>query len=95
VVVQVGPPARTSTWASMPMTWKATFPNRLVPTMTGKIELWSRGEKVTKLTVSGRYRPPLGSLGQRLDAAFMQKVASATVEELAQSIARRLEQATA
>jgi hypothetical protein len=95
VVVELGPPARTSTWASMPMRWRATSPNQLYPTMQGKIELSSRGERETRLTVSGRYRPPLGRLGQTLDAAFMHSVASATVSELAQSIARRLEQAIA
>jgi hypothetical protein len=37
------------------------------------------------------YQPPLGGLGKELDDALMHKVAEATVRELAESIAKRLE----
>jgi hypothetical protein len=46
---------------------------------------------VTRLTVSGMYEPPLGRVGRQLDAAVMHKVAEATVQELAESIAKRLD----
>jgi len=83
VVVELGEPVKTSTWAVIPITWKATFPEKLFPVMTGKIELAPTERDVTRLTVSGMYEPPLGKLGQQLDDALMHNVAEATVKELA------------
>jgi len=93
VTVELGEPVKTSTWTVIPLTWKATFPEKLFPEMTGKIELSPSDRDVTRLTVSGMYQPPLGSLGRQLDEALMHNVAEATVKELAESIAARLEKA--
>ncbi len=93
VTVELGAPVKTSTWTVIPLTWKATFPKMLFPEMTGKIELAPVDKDVTRLTVSGMYRPPLGKLGEQLDEALMHSVAEGTVKELAESIASRLEKA--
>jgi hypothetical protein len=93
VAVEIGEPVKTSTWTVIPLTWKATFPEKLFPEMTGKIELAPSDKAVTRLTVSGMYQPPLGGLGRQLDEALMHNVAEATVKELAESIAARLEKA--
>jgi hypothetical protein len=93
VVVELGEPVKTTTWAVIPVTWKATFPQKLFPVMEGKIELSPVEKGVTRLTVSGMYEPPLGRLGEGLDEALMHNVAEATVKELAEAIARRLQAA--
>ncbi|MEO8744150.1 MAG: hypothetical protein ABI455_02545 [Candidatus Dormiibacterota bacterium] len=93
VKVELGKPVKTSTWTVIPITWKATFPEKLFPVMTGKIELAPVDKEVTRLTVSGMYQPPLGRLGEQLDEALMHGVAESTVKELAESIAKRLEKA--
>lgn len=93
VAVELGEPVKTSTWTVIPISWKATFPEKLFPVMTGKIEVAPTERDVTRLTVSGMYQPPLGKLGQQLDEALMHNVAEATVKELAESIAQRLEKA--
>ena len=93
VVVEFGEPETTSNWTSIPITWKATFPRKLFPVMTGKIELVAVGKDETRLTVSGMYEAPLGRLGKQLDEALMHNVADGTVKELAESIAARLERA--
>jgi hypothetical protein len=90
VEVEIGEPVRTSTWAVVPVTWKATFPEKLFPEMTGKIEVAPVTKDETRLTVSGMYEPPLGKLGEQLDEALMHNVAQATVKELAESIAEKL-----
>jgi hypothetical protein len=90
VVVEFGEPARMSSWAVVPVTWKATFPEALFPIMTGKVSVSPVSKEETRLTVSGMYEPPLGKLGQELNEAGMRKVAKATVKELAQQIAERL-----
>ena len=91
VVVEVGEPLTTGSWTEVPITWRATYIKRLFPVMTGKVELAPVDDRVTRLTVCGMYQPPLGSLGKHLDDALMHRVAEATVKELAESIAKRLE----
>jgi hypothetical protein len=95
VTVELGEPVKAETWIVLPVSWKATFPEKLFPEMTGRIELAPVEEKVTRLTVSGMYQPPLGPLGRHLDDALMHNVAQATVKELAESIAKRLEKSLA
>ncbi len=90
VVVEFGEPARTSTWAVVPVTWRATFPEALFPIMTGKVSVSPVSKDESRLTVSGMYEPPLGKLGEELNEAVMRKVAKATVKELAEHIAQRL-----
>jgi hypothetical protein len=93
VVVTVGEPVKTSTWTVIPLDWRATFPEKLFPKMTGKIELAPVDRTVSRLTVSGMYEPPLGKLGRQLEETVMQGVAEATVKELAESIAKRIDAA--
>jgi hypothetical protein len=95
VEVELGEPVKTATWTEIPLSWKATFPQKLFPMMTGKIELAPVDKNVTRLTVSGMYEPPLGRVGRQLDEALMHKVAEATVQELAESIAKRLDESAA
>ena len=93
VVVTLGEPVKTATWTVIPLEWKATFPEQLFPKMTGRIELAPVDRTVSRLTVSGMYEPPLGKLGDQLNETLMQGVAGATVKELAESIAKRLDAA--
>jgi len=93
VRVAFGESARTSTWAVVPIMWKATFPQALFPVMTGKVSLSPVSQGKSRLTVSGMYEPPLGRLGEQLNEAVMRKVAKATVKEMALQIAERLERA--
>jgi hypothetical protein len=95
VVVTVGEPVRTATWTVIPLDWKATFPEQLFPSMTGQIELAPVDKDISRLTVSGMYEPPLGKLGKQLDETVMQGIADATVKELAESIAKRIDAAVA
>ena len=59
--------------------------------MAGKVELGPVDGRITRLTVSGMYEPPLGRVGKELDDALMHRVAEATVKELAEAIAERIE----
>jgi hypothetical protein len=93
VVVSVGEPVRTATWTVIPLDWKATFPEHLFPSMTGRIELAPVDKNVSRLTVSGMYEPPLGELGKQLDETVMKGIADATVKELAEAIAKRIDAA--
>jgi hypothetical protein len=91
VAVQFGEPVAAGSWTEVPISWQAKSVHDLFPVMTGKIELAPVSSRVTRLSVCGMYQPPLGSLGKHLDDALMHRVAEATVRDLAQSIAKRLE----
>lgn len=95
VLVELGVPTRTMTWTVIPLQWKATFPSRLFPKMVGRIEIAPVDRDTTRLTVSGKYQPPLGRFGQRADRAFMSHLADSTIRKLAESIASRIETALA
>jgi hypothetical protein len=90
-MVEAGEPVTAGQWIGIPLKWKASFPERLFPVMEGKVELAPVDGITTRLTVSGMYEPPLGRVGKQLDSAVMHSVAEATVKELAESIAERLE----
>lgn len=91
VAFEVGEPVTTGSWTEVPLTWKATFPKPLFPVMVGRVELEAVDPNATRLTVSGMYESPLGRLGKQLDEALMHNVAQATVKELAESIAARID----
>ena len=86
----VGEPEHKGDWTNVPITWKATFPEKLFPILSGRLELTPVEKKLTRLTLSGMYEPPLGRLGGLIDDAVMHSVAEATVREVAESIARQL-----
>ncbi|HEV2475198.1 MAG TPA: SRPBCC family protein [Candidatus Dormibacteraeota bacterium] len=91
VTVEFGEAVKTSTWAVIPISWKPTFGRKLLPVMTGKVDVSPVSSDETRLTVSGMYEPPLGRLGEQLDEVLMHNVAEGTVKELAELIAQRLQ----
>lgn len=91
VVVEVGSPVFAGNWTEIPVTWKATFPQKLFPVLVGKVELAPIEPSVTRLTVSGVYEPPLGKIGEQLNELLMHNVAEGTVKEIAESIAQRVD----
>src|SRR5207245_2592591 len=93
VAVEFGDAAKTSTWAVVPVTWKATFAENLFPAMTGRVAVSPVSKAETRLTVTGMYDPPLGKLGEQLNETVMHKIAERTVRELAESIAQKLNRA--
>ena len=91
VDVEFGEPVAAGSWTEVPVSWRARSVPQLFPVMTGKVELAPVDSRTTRLTVCGMYRAPLGDLGEFLDDALMHKVAEATVKDLAESIADRLD----
>jgi hypothetical protein len=95
VAIEVGEPVTVGDWTEVSVKWQATFVQQLFPVMTGKVELTAVDPRITRLTICGMYEAPLGRLGRQLDEALMHRTAEATVKELAESIAERLEAASA
>jgi hypothetical protein len=66
--------------AILGMRWNAAGPGGgLFPALDANIILTADGAQACLLRLEGTYRPPLGALGARLDAAIMNRIASATI----------------
>ncbi len=90
VSVRVGEPIDRGEVTVVPLTWQATNAPGLFPVLTADLEVARLGDDLTQLTLQGRYDPPLGSIGQRIDRLLMHRVAEASVRSFLSHLAERL-----
>jgi hypothetical protein len=81
VDIEVGEAYRMPGKTMLPITWTATGGEWLFPSLEGDLELAALGERRTQLSLSARYKPPLGVVGRALDRALLHRVAEATVKD--------------
>ncbi|HEU4529351.1 MAG TPA: hypothetical protein VFT80_15670 [Actinomycetota bacterium] len=81
VEIGFGEPHRIPTKTILPMTWHATGVEGLFPSLEADLEVASLGPNRTQLSISARYRPPMGVLGRALDRALLHRVAEATAKD--------------
>jgi hypothetical protein len=75
----------------LPVSWKATGPGGLFPSLEADIELAPMGETCTQLAVSARYSIPLGAVGRLADRALLHRVAEATIRDFVHRAASAIE----
>jgi hypothetical protein len=63
----------------IPIEWKAAERPGLFPQMKGQLEIYALTATETQLDFSGEYDPPLGVVGDAVDAAIGHRVAEASV----------------
>jgi hypothetical protein len=63
----------------VPLTWTATSTPGLFPVLSADLEIAPLDRDLTQLTILGRYEPPLGAVGRRLDRLLMHRIAEATI----------------
>ena len=80
VEIGIGEPNRLGRVTALPVSWRATGPERLFPQLDADLEIAALGDERTQLSISASYRPPMGALGRVLDKALMHRVAEATVK---------------
>jgi hypothetical protein len=90
VEISLGQPYRLSRKALLPMSWRATGPERLFPQLDADLEIAPLGPQRTQLSISARYRPPLGTLGRALDRAMLHRVAEATIKDFLDRVGERV-----
>lgn len=91
VRVQVCELAWAGDSAGLAIRWEATGPGgALFPVLDADIRLVPAGEHVTRLTMAGSYRPPLGTLGEALDRAILHRVATSTIRGFLAQVAARI-----
>jgi hypothetical protein len=80
VAVQCAPAYLRGNTTVIALRWVATGPHGdLFPSLDANLELDPAEDGTTTLTLIGSYRPPLGTLGQRLDQFVLHRAAQATV----------------
>lgn len=81
VAVELGEAYRIPSKTLLPIEWRATGAEGLFPSLEADIEVASLGPYLTQLSMSARYRPPMGAIGRALDRALLHRVAEATVKD--------------
>jgi hypothetical protein len=81
VQITLGSPFRLASKTVLPMTWHATGVETLFPSLEADLEVAALGASRTQLSVSARYRPPLGPVGRVIDRALLHRVAEATIKD--------------
>jgi hypothetical protein len=91
VQIEIGEPVSVRPETTMlPIAWKAKHGVGPVPQLDADIEIATLGPTRTQLSMSARYRPPLGMIGRALDKALMHRVAEATVKDFLDRVGERL-----
>lgn len=91
--VERGPTSGPAT--RLHLEWEASRHPRLFPIMTGTLAAYRLTATETQLDFSGRYDPPMGPLGDALDAVAMHRVAEASVHRFVEDVAQYLRDALA
>ncbi|GBC86066.1 hypothetical protein HRbin12_00047 [bacterium HR12] len=81
VEIELGTPHRMPTKTILPMSWRAVGADGLFPALEADLEVAALGPRRTQLSISARYRPPMGALGRVLDRALLHRVAEATIKD--------------
>jgi hypothetical protein len=87
VEIWIGEPYRAPGKTRLPMSWRATGPGRLFPSLDADLEVAGIGASRTQLAISAQYAPPLGSVGRALDRALLHRVAEATIKDFLDRVA--------
>ena len=90
VLVELKNPMEFPSRLLLPMEWRPVSAGNLFPTLDADIEVAPLGPKRTHLSISARYQPPLGMVGQALDRALLHRIAEATVKDFLDRVAERL-----
>jgi len=90
VLVEIQDPIRFPSRTVLPMIWRVPGHKALFPTLDADLEVAGLGSNRTQLSISARYRPPLGAVGRALDRALMHRVAEATVKDFVDRVGEGL-----
>lgn len=72
------------------LTWRSRQRAALFPTLTAQLALYPLTPTETQLELSGSYEPPLGIVGEAVDAAVLHRFAKESVASFVREIATHL-----
>lgn len=91
VEIELGQPVRTPGRTWLPITWRATGPKGLFPSLEGELEVAALGPSLSQLGLSARYKPPFGLVGESLDRILLHRVAEATIRDFVERVGAALQ----
>jgi hypothetical protein len=77
----------------IPIEWQAAESPRLFPLMKGQLEVYPLTSTETQLDFSGEYDPPLGVVGDAVDAVIGHRLAEASVQRFVADVGAYLRKA--
>jgi hypothetical protein len=89
--IQVGEVEEIRDGLVIPTIWKATSTPRLFPTMEADLLMSPFGGTQTYLSLEGRYRRPLGVIGEQVDDLLLHRLAERSIRYFLQQVAANLE----
>ena len=95
VQIDLGAPYERGEGTGLPLNWWAAGAQRLFPTLDADLEVMPLGPDQVMLTLMGRYEPPLGAVGRRMDRLVLHRIAEASVRSFLHRTAANLEFAIA
>ena len=93
VVVHLGPVRRRDAVLLVALSWEPDAASALLPRLDADLELAPCGTSETALTLRGRYDPPAGAIGRRIDGLVLHRLAEATVRACLAYVRDRLDPA--
>jgi hypothetical protein len=75
---------------SVEIAWEAAHGRGLFPLMNAHLSAWPVSAAETEIEIDGVYRPPLGALGNAIDAIVGHRIAEATVHRLFEDLTEQL-----
>lgn len=72
------------------LAWEALRAPGLFPVMKARLSFWPLTAAETQLEIEGAYKPPLGVVGNVLDAAVGHRIAEATVHRFLDDVVEQL-----
>jgi hypothetical protein len=80
-LVTAGEPRELSQTTTVPIVWTPTALDRLLPTLEADLQLSHLDGTFSRLSVNGRYRPPLATIGLTIDRLALHRVAEASLRK--------------
>ncbi len=72
------------------LSWEAARAPGLFPLMSAQLSIWPLSSNETEIEIEGEYRPPLGAVGEALDAAVGYRIARASVHQFLEDVVRQI-----
>lgn len=72
------------------LSWEAARAPGLFPLMSAQLSIWPLSSTETEIEIEGEYRPPLGAVGDALDAAVGYRIARASVHQFLEDVVRQI-----
>ena len=86
--ITIGIPYELASGLLIPTLWQATGPTTLFPTMEADLRICPAPDSDTRLCLQGRYTPPLGDRGARLDELLLHRVVATSIDTFLAELAR-------